>query len=333
MLSFSGTILMKSDYLSIITQNKKNTKSLQVPCSPLFIILKSYLPGKRVLPFTSHKWNLQASITVEAAFALPLFVFFSLAVLAPMEWMDTRRKVSAEAECFSEILCCYAYAEELLEQGRTGAEDEADLSIYTDTAGAIRLLSKVEPHLETVPIILAQIPDEAGDIRFEVVYREKLPFFDGLTGGMTIRIKVRRRCWTGLRGKLKKDKDEAEAESEPAGRQELVYVAQNMGCYHTYRDCPYIHHEYQQVDCEALKQIRNLDGGRYYPCEGCCEGEKTEGSVYVTEWGERYHTRTDCPLIRYYLRKIPRSSVGQLRECSVCAKRHPAGTETGEVHR
>lgn len=119
MLSFSGKIHMRTKMMFLSSIINKITKSLQVPCSPLFYISKSYLPGKRVLPFISHKKvrkRLDGSITVEAAFVLPLFVFFGLAVLAPMKWLDTQRQMQTIAERVGENLSQQAYSAEITDE-------------------------------------------------------------------------------------------------------------------------------------------------------------------------------------------------------------------------
>ena len=117
MLSFSGKIHMGMTLTSLNCIIKKVTKSLQVPCSPLLYISKSYLSGKRVLPFISHggRKRLEGSITVEAAFVLPLFVFFGLAILAPMEWLDKQRQMQTMAERLGEHLSQQAYSADLLD--------------------------------------------------------------------------------------------------------------------------------------------------------------------------------------------------------------------------
>ena len=113
-LSILGNIHMTTNKLSFNMQKflsfykKIHTLSLQVPLyDPLFNISKSYLPGKRVLPFTSRR-KLEGSITVEAAIVLPLFVFLVFALLTPMQWLDTQRKIQAAAESHGETLSQYA---------------------------------------------------------------------------------------------------------------------------------------------------------------------------------------------------------------------------------
>lgn len=115
MLSFSGKIRMRKKMIIQKTIINKITTSLQVPCSPLFYTSKSYLPGKRVLPFTLRKWRdkkMDGSMTVEAACVLPLFVFFGLAILSPMKWMDTQRQMQTTVECLGERLSQAAYMTE-----------------------------------------------------------------------------------------------------------------------------------------------------------------------------------------------------------------------------
>ena len=115
MLSFSGKIHMRMNIQFLSSIINKITKSLQVPCSPLFYISRSYLPGKRVLPFTlREKMNkrLSGSISVEAACVLPMFVFFGLAILAPMKWLDTHRQMQTKAERLGEFMSQSAYTME-----------------------------------------------------------------------------------------------------------------------------------------------------------------------------------------------------------------------------
>ena len=100
--------------LSFLDINRKkriaNTMSLQVRCSPLLRKINRCVPGKRVLPFASRK-NYKASMTVEAAIVLPLFVYASMALLLPMEMLDEQRRMQMKLEMSCENLSMYAYAE------------------------------------------------------------------------------------------------------------------------------------------------------------------------------------------------------------------------------
>ena len=120
MLSFFGNdrIYCDSMFLNSIRNRfelrKKNTMSLQVLCSPLIYESLICDPEKRVLPFTSCK-KYHASMTVEAAVVLPLFMFLAIALLMPMRFLDTERKIKTTMEKIGEELSLTAYMEETTE--------------------------------------------------------------------------------------------------------------------------------------------------------------------------------------------------------------------------
>ena len=111
MLSFCGTGRLHGRWSCGRSQNKKKTMSLQVRCSPRSKELWTENPGKRVLPFTS-KYRLKASMTVEAALVLPLFLFVSLALWTPVRMLDTQRQMQTALERNCEELSLYAYLSE-----------------------------------------------------------------------------------------------------------------------------------------------------------------------------------------------------------------------------
>ncbi len=296
-LSFLGKILMRTNNILFIMQKNKITMSLQVPCSPLFNISKSYLPGKRVLPFTLQKnkekgigfqmgKQLHASMTVEAAIVLPLFVFFGLAVLAPMQWMDSQRKHQISAERFGEELSQYAY---MMENGLQESE----------------------------------ILNENGDIQFELEYKEKVPFF-GAIGNVTMNVAVKRRCWVGIEGKLTGQN----ADGSIVGQEkDMVYVTPEGQKYHRYRDCRHLTNVCKAVSAEAVSTMRNSDGKIFYGCEYCVKGKETQDTVYITTWGIRYHNDRSCAAMSNYFRKVPLEEVEYMGECSVCAGRRDGDSE------
>lgn len=110
-LFFSGDILNDKNLKYRIARSRRGAavfedKSLQVPPpdvkSDVFQKLK-----KRVLPFASQKKG--ASLSVEAALVLPMFLLFSLALLSPIRWLDEQRKAQIEAERICEDLSLRAY--------------------------------------------------------------------------------------------------------------------------------------------------------------------------------------------------------------------------------
>ncbi len=322
MLSFSGKIHMRTKHLSINMQKNKLTKSLQVPCNPLYIISKSYLPGKRVLPFTLRK-RVRAGITVEAAVVLPLFVFFSLAVLTLMDWFDTQRRIQTIAESLGEKLSVYAYGES------DGTEESEEwLALFSDVAAGVWLSGKIKELNKEVWIKRSEVPDPEGNICFEVLYREQVPFLGKIAGTSILRVAVKRRCWNGLDGKLRSESsDKNHSGVDESGK--MVYIGETMTRYHTYRDCQYLANRFQTTTLQDVGDCRNADGNRYRPCETCdpltynpMNGESAQYVVYITARGRHYHCTPDCVTMIAYLRKVPLEEVAYLGECSACARRH-----------
>lgn len=317
MLSFSGKIHMRKKMKQIKTIINKITKSLQVPCSPLFYTSKSYHPGKRVLLFISHKIAGKAfhgSITVEAAFVLPLFVFFGLAVLTPMKWLDTQRQIQTIAERVGEDLSQYVYA---IEAGKkeTETESEHQEDLFSDASAGLWLYGKSQLYAESVRIVKSEVPDEQGNIHLELTYQEKIPFFSEKINGVTMRVAVKRRGWIGLDGKLTKQSINGPVD------QEMVYVTPEGTRYHRYRSCSYLSNDCKPVSLEEVNVFRNNDGKRYDSCSLCVHGQKIQDTVYITEWGVRYHNDRSCAAMSTYFRKVPLSEVMEWGECSICARR------------
>ena len=304
MLSFSGKIHMRNTMKQLITIIKNITKSLQVPCSPLFYTSRSYLPGKRVLPFISQKQvkkRFNGSIAVEAALVLPLFLFFGMAVLAPIRWLDTQRQIQTVAEHFGEDLSWY-----------TGKEDE----LLSDTAAGLWLYGKVQSFTDSVWIDQSDVFDEQGNVHLELAYQEQIPFFFEKIRGVTMRVSVNRRVWNGLDGKLKVQ----HTDGNPDG--EMVYVTPEGARYHRYRDCSYLVSACKAVSMEELEQFRNNDRKIYYMCSHCVFEPNTQDTVYISDWGIRYHYDQSCAARSSYYRKVPLSDVIDWGECSVCAGRN-----------
>ena len=302
MLSFSDKIHMRKVMINLKTIIKIITKSLQVPCSPLFYTSESYLSGKRVLPFISHKrikGRLDGSIAVEAALVLPLFFFFCLAVSAPIKWTNTHRRVLTVVERLGERLSLNIDSGEVI----------------SDAAAELWLYGQISPEADSVLILKSDVFDEQGNVQLELMYRENIPFFIKSVGGVTMRVAVKRRCWIGLDGKL------IEQNTNGEGGEEMVYVTPRGERYHRYRDCPHLTNICKAISKEELDHFRNNDGKIYYLCSHCIRDKNIQDTVYITSWGTRFHNERSCASMSTYFHKVPLSDVIDWGECSVCAGR------------
>lgn len=311
MLSFFENKKMNMNQIFLTVNKKINTMSLQVRCSPLMKMRNRNVFGKRVLPFISLK-QVKASMTVEAAIVLPLFVFFAAALLVPMRMLDTQRKLQTTVEMACEDLSFYMY---LSENGVESGNLEEKTEIVTDAAAGVWLSGKLADYGKMVDVKRTQVPDENGDIVLEAVYREKIPFFSESIEEMSLEVSAKKRGWIGISGKLTVEQEGADGGESDV---EMVYVGKSMGRYHKDRSCHYISNDYQTVSLEEAKSMRDAYGHRFTECASCGMEINADGTVYITAGGRKYHGTMDCGAMVSYVQKVPLSEVLHLGACSYC---------------
>lgn len=109
--------------------------------------------------------------------------------------------------------------------------------------------------------------------------------------------------------------------SQNKSDEKIVYVTRTGEVYHADSECTYLSVHISQVPYEEIEELRNSSGGRYYPCEYC--GNASPGyTVYITEYGDRYHNRTDCSRISRDVMEITESQAIEegKRACSKCTE-------------
>ncbi|MBR6308541.1 MAG: pilus assembly protein [Lachnospiraceae bacterium] len=99
--------------------------------------------------------------------------------------------------------------------------------------------------------------------------------------------------------------------------EEEVYVTKGSKVYHTHLSCTALKTDIREVGYNSLKDLRNNDGSKYYACEKC-GGKEQSGTVLITPYGNRFHTKRDCPELKLNVYKIPKSEIGGKRKCFYC---------------
>ena len=264
----------------------------------------------RAHPCTS---SLPASMTVEAALVLPLTLFFFLALLQPITWIDRQRKVQTAMERIGEEISQYGI---LAESAETG---DSELPAFcTDAAAVLWIRGRAGQYADHVTVKEADVYGENGEIEFAAESQEEIPFFAEVLGKQTETVAVKRRSWIGIPGKLKGD---GSYQDDGGNEQtEMVYVGAGMGRYHLFRDCHYISNEYMTVT-RSKAENGSVPGEKRTPCAIC--GKKGDGSetVYITTAGEHYHYDKNCRSMMSYVREVPKSEAEHLGLCSYCARK------------
>lgn len=101
-------------------------------------------------------------------------------------------------------------------------------------------------------------------------------------------------------------------------KEEIVYITPTGQAYHKNRNCTYLKPKVKGIERSRITTSRNLDGGKYYPCSKCKKASKG-GTVYVTEYGNKYHNKRDCSKISRTVYAIFLSEAGNRHSCSKCS--------------
>jgi hypothetical protein len=296
--------------------NIKKIVTLQVQIPPS--IMRPSV--KRVLS-SAFRIKKRGSLTIEAAMALPLFVFFMILMMMPMEIMNIDRQVQTALEGVGEDLSQYAY---LLQRGKedkpestskmTGIQKE----ILTSLAGEgvlfyarKRVEDKVDMRrIEGISFSRSSVLRDDKTIDLIMNYRVKLPFSVFGLKSVPMTARSTRRVWIGKEG----GKGEQGMESE-----EIVYVGKGSTRYHMARTCHYLYNDLKSVSREEVGNMRNLSGSTYKPCSRCQPKKEGDGPVYIMPSGEKYHTDQNCSSIISYASAVPIETVRHLGACSYCS--------------
>lgn len=295
-----------------LTKNQENstTNSLRTHLK----ILHHGVPIKRVSSFIS--WKFGASVTVEAAFALPLFLFFMIQVMSAMDMIGIQSRFSAALHQTGNQMAFAGYA-----YGKTGEglPGEIAVTVLSQSYAGSQILKNVgRDYLDkscvkngTSGVSFHGTSIMQGNDIIEICLSYRLEPIFPITGfeGIAVNQRYYGRAWTGY--DVENDVSHF-TEDDP-----MVYITETGTVYHANRNCTYLNLSVQAVDAAAIANFRNQSGGKYDVCERC--GRKnTGGTVYITAQGSSYHCMMTCSGLKRTIYTIPLSQTGGRRRCSKC---------------
>lgn len=257
----------------------------------------------------------RGSITVETAFALPLFLFFCIQLISLIHLiqMHSALEASLHQEVAQASLEAYAFEQMGLDIGSgMGKIVEGTVLKQKVIAGVGKEYldrSMIEGGSDGIRVLYTENTGGQDTVDVILSYRVK-PMVDILGfSGFTMANRCRMKTWTGYGidagGNLKEDTEE------------MVYIAETGSVYHKSKNCTHLMLSVRPVETDSLAVLRNQGGGRYYPCEHC--GKGAGGIVFLTDQGDRYHTSLSCSGLKRTVYTIPISQVGGRGACSRCA--------------
>jgi hypothetical protein len=289
---------------------------------PTHLTLKKILRKVKLSPPNEHAHKkgagaflfapLRATLTVEAAMVLPLFLMVMVEVLQYGAVMDTAVKLGTAMTETSKEMAIGAY----LKKYGKNTDDIPDIIVTVlSDASAYGLITKQVGDTSSVEMLStlgSSFLQNDETIDLILTYNINTPF-----GILNLRRfflqRARVRAWTGRVPPGSEETDDKDNEEE------YVYVTTTGSVYHEDPDCSHLKLSVRAVTASSLEARRNNGGAKYYACEKCGDSHAT-GIVYITTQGNRYHSDSNCSGLKRTVRQMTKEEAGNLKACSRCGQ-------------
>jgi hypothetical protein len=248
--------------------------------------------------------KLKASLTVEAALVLPIFLYLMIAFLYFIQIFTIQEQIQTAITKMGLTLSKAAYFYKdfpdineaiCFDKSIFGSDIDVGLSDITDnvmSGGMLELYAK--KYLDTAQInrscimdgfkgisfLYSSITNDQDKIDIVARYQVHIPVKIFNLGEITLLQRATFRAWTGYEvAAVYSTKDENVEES-------MVYVTDTGSVYHKDKNCSHIKLSIKEVQGIPV-DLRNDSGAKYYPCEACCSGKEDETAVYYNfRWNQ-----------------------------------------------
>lgn len=251
----------------------------------------------------------EASLTIEAALAFPIFIFALLFVISLFDMLDTHRKIQMIADDITRQFAQYAYIIEY-----TDADEKADI-LKLGTLHAYALY-RLQDEIDMRKLKLANTlgteymkEDDMICVKYSYFYKPYYNIFG--YQGMYQEVVSKRRAFVGVYTRNEDDE-------KPNEEDRMVYVGKTSKRYHLNPHCHYLSNQMSSVDMAHIHTKRNIYGAKYDACSRCVKGN--ESKVYIMPSGSAYHTDASCTAIIAYISKVRYREVKHLGACSYCGR-------------
>lgn len=256
---------------------------------------------RRASLYISPVFKQKGSVTVEAALAVPFFFLAVLSLFYIIEVMSIRTTIRSGMQYAGRKYAQEAYLKPVvsfnsLEQDivRAVGAKRLNRSIVKGGAGGI--------HCDA-----SRISPASAILDLKVTYRVQLPI-PAFRSAANMQEEIRIKGWNGY------VKSGITAEDSTT-----VYITETGMVYHRDYHCSYLELSIRMVPGQDVEELRNEGKGKYYPCEHCMGGN-IPSAVYITDYGDRYHSSLGCSGLKRTVYAVPLSEAAGKGACSKCGK-------------
>lgn len=305
---------------------KSKLSTIQVSPSPKCKLSNPFISFiKRASALISNRHFLSASMTVEAAIVLPLFLFFFMNLGCAMEMIRLHGNLQLALWDVGNRICIYGY---MAQEEEDSCSRDTDLNSTTELQDIAFTYTYVknqviqyvgESYLEDSPICYGTyglqflesdvsesvLPESDGTIDILMTYQVspwmQIPF----VRPFQMSNRYYGRLWTGY---------------NLAGEEDYVFVTDTGRAYHESLECTHLKLSIKAIPYDAVANAVN-EAGRHYSICAKCRQKPFHEVVYICNEGEFFHHIKDCPALKRTIHTITRQKA--LEEdyypCSRCA--------------
>lgn len=246
----------------------------------------------------------RAALTVEASIVIPIFLFISVCIMLFFNVLAVEWSVSTSLNETARETALY---------GR--GTDDSGVQLSPGAVSAIayaRIISKGPPAGCVVGrafgFDLSESTVSDKDIILVANYTISFPVKLFGRTGMRVTQQARAHRWVGF--------DPSEGKG---GDLETVYITKFGKAFHCSLNCSYLNPSIVPVSIDSVEDRRNSGGHKYYPCP-LCRGKASV--VYITTYGENYHSLITCSGLKRTIRSTTRSDAQNngFHACGKCGK-------------
>lgn len=269
---------------------------------------------------------INASLTLEAAIAFPIFIFAVINLLSVLEVIRANSDIETCLHKIGKEVALYAVAEDMVNDyvGLKGVTSDVCATMLADGYSASRMSedysSSYGHSMDVIPtgitpanFALSKAVVDESIVDISVLYQVEPIYNIFNIRGYLLSNRCYMHMWTGYDGK---------GVSGSGSSDQKVFVTENGTVYHLTTSCSYLDLSISGVQASGLSEMRNQSGAIYSACE-TCKPSITDSSttlLFITDYGDRYHNSLSCSGLKRTINEMSKQEAIEkgLGACSKC---------------
>lgn len=284
-------------------EGKQNKKSLQAEKMDRSHANPFFTGIRRVFFGILNKTKRSASMTIEAAVVIPVFLLAISTILSILDIYRVQALVKTSLHQSALELGMYAYASEAGHNSPAGMISSSVCTIYAQTrmpelGDYVKVSTLGSGYKNHTVTLCARIEYR---IPLSIVPLPTLHFYN----------ESRVNSWVGANAEDENGITDSDSE-------EMVYVSDYESVYHTSASCTHLDLTIHQDVLSNMGSLRNAYGGKYHMCEKCGILSSGNRVVYYSEKGDCYHMQEECSGLKRTVALVKKSDIEGLHQCQRC---------------